>query len=141
MEESIYIPKDLGECFIELEKQWSKDDVEVFKNRMEEDLPLYHFNVGMWIRNNWGLWGNSDLAEFFRNGGIFHADDMSAIVLTSFHRYLNKRDIKIVEQVEYFWQYWDKTPGDVSDWDRKSLVVLERLRCKMRPCGESPNEK
>ena len=34
---------------------------------------------------------------------------MSSIVLTSFHRYLNKMDIKLEDQVKYYKDYWEKS--------------------------------
>lgn len=71
----IYIPKDLGERFIELDKQLS----EVNKNEMKalskrDDMIKYHHGLGTWMRNNWGLWGGSRLQKYFTDRKIGHPD-------------------------------------------------------------------
>jgi hypothetical protein len=62
----------------------------------------------MWMRNSWGLWGQSRLATWFQVLGIDHADDMSSIILTSFWRHLNAKPIQLNEQVSYYLEYWKK---------------------------------
>jgi hypothetical protein len=117
----------------------------VFKEEKEEDLPKYHFGTGMGIRNGWALWARSQLAKYFEEMGIFHPDDMSAIILTSYHRHLNNRDIRLDKQREYFARYWinmGKNGGDVSDWDRKYFTISQRQWGKIQPqSNDSLNEK
>ncbi|NME72089.1 DUF6794 domain-containing protein [Flammeovirga aprica] len=48
-------------------------------------------------------------SKYFRDLGINHPDDMSSIILTSFHRYLNDIDIKLDEQVKLYKDYWEKS--------------------------------
>lgn len=42
------------DCYKELEKQLRRKDIEALRN--EDDMIVYHFSLGQWIRNNWGLW-------------------------------------------------------------------------------------
>lgn len=103
-QEPVYVPQNLEECFDELEKILTPQELEEFKNQLEEEvLNNYHPTTGMWIRNNWGLWAESSLTEYFNSIGILDASPMSNIILISFHRYLNNRDIGLEEQVRY-WQ-------------------------------------
>jgi hypothetical protein len=134
--EEPYIPENLVDCFAELEKLLDKDVLESFKKKNEEDLPLYQFDLARWLRGRWGLWQGSRLAEFFKSIGIFHADDMSAIVLISFHRYLNNRYNDIPKLFEYFRDYWDGYKGEVADWDWKYLKVSKRRLREMRTHDE-----
>ena len=60
------------------------------------------------MRNDWGLWGGSPLARYFNRLGVFHPDDISGIILTSFWRHLNGRPIKLDEQVKHYQDYWKK---------------------------------
>jgi len=60
----------------------------------------------MWLRNNWQLWGGSRLSKYFNNLGIFHPDDMSGIILDSYHRYLTDKEIKLEEQINFYQEYW-----------------------------------
>lgn len=107
-EQGIYIPKDLEECFIELKKMLSSEELEEFKNKEEKDVVSYHHSLGRWIRNNWGLWSESRLVKYFNSIGINHPDDMSGIILDSFYRHLNNKDIRLAEQVKYYQEYWER---------------------------------
>jgi len=105
------VPGTIEECFAELEKLLDEEELEEFKKAEESELALYHFGLGMWIRNNWGLWLDSPLAQYFKSIGVQHPDDMSAIILTSFHRHLNGKDLRLDEQVKYYQEYWEKSGG------------------------------
>ena len=63
----------------------------------------------MWMRNNWRLWGGSRLSKYFNELEINHPDDMSGIILVSYHRHINNKDIKLQEQIKYYQDYWEKT--------------------------------
>jgi hypothetical protein len=65
-----------------------------------------HFGFGLWMRNNWQLWGGSRLSKYFNSLEIYHPDDMSGIILVSYHRYLNNKDIQLDEQIKYYKDYW-----------------------------------
>lgn len=53
------------------------------ENLKEHGYAVFHHGLGTAIRNNWGLWNeDSDLHKSFKEGlGLFHADDMSGIIL------------------------------------------------------------
>ena len=107
-ENDTYIPKDLDECLIELEKNAIPEDIEKIKNISEEEMYLFHHGTGRDIRNNWGLWSGSPLSKWFNEQGIRHPDDMSGIILKSFWRKINNKPIKLKEQIEYYKNYWKK---------------------------------
>lgn len=67
-----------------------------------------HFSLGMWLRNNWNLWRGGPMVDFFKEHGIWHADDMSAIILCSYTRMLKNEDVKFEEQVQFYKDYWAK---------------------------------
>ena len=84
------LPHNLEECFAELERQLSSEQLRAFKNAKESEIIKYHRGLGMWIRNSWGLWAGSELAAYFQKTGIRHPDGMSNKILTEFHRHLNR---------------------------------------------------
>lgn len=66
-----------------------------------------HFGLGRQIRNEWGMWNpDSDLYKWFAAKGIFHADDMSGIIFTSFERRLRNEPIDLDGQIEFYKNYW-----------------------------------
>ncbi len=107
-EDKMYIPRDLDDCFIQLKKLLSPEDIEKIKNGTEDDLHKYHFGLGMQMRNGWGLWAGSRLAKWFNARGIEHPDDMSSIILVSFWRHLNQKPIELEQQVKFYQDYWNK---------------------------------
>ncbi len=103
-----YTPKDLDEAIAFLDGKWSESDKLEFKNKNEKmAVAELHFGTGRSIRNNWGLWaGRNKLYRFFKSKGVSHPDDMSSIILTSFHRKLNTQPINLDSQIEDYKRYW-----------------------------------
>ena len=82
-------PKNLTECIQMLDKNLKKEDKEYIKTLTEEEFFMEsHFTLGMGIRNEWIRSGNPELVTFFLEKGVKHPDDMSAMILTSYYRYL-----------------------------------------------------
>lgn len=103
----IYIPKDLEDCFKQIDSFWSDSTKLKAKSWTEDEFTgKTHFGLGMWMRNNWQLWGGSRLSKYFNDKGIYHPDDMSGIILDSYHRYLMGSDIRLHEQISYYQTYW-----------------------------------
>jgi len=97
-----YIPRNLEECFAELKKNLTEEQLEKFRNQKEHDaVHDHHFVLGLWIRDKWGLWDGSRLAKYFNDIGVLHPNDMSCIILTSFHGHLNNKDIRPEEQIKH----------------------------------------
>ena len=105
---SDYIPIDLYDALDYLECTWSEEDKTKFKDLDEEYAGIeMHFRLGLGIRNSWGLWSSENsLVKFFNSHGIFHPDDISSIIITSFHRRLNNKDIDFESQVQHYIEYW-----------------------------------
>lgn len=86
----VYIPMDLDDCCVQLDQLLSEEDKEYIKGLPKEDvLKHLHFGLGMWIRNNWGLWGGSRLQKYLFDISD-HPDGMSSIILKYYYDWLNK---------------------------------------------------
>ncbi|NUY82685.1 hypothetical protein HUK80_17415 [Flavobacterium sp. MAH-1] len=106
-DEDVYIPKNLEDSFRELDKMLPQSYKDSIKLLSEDDFSGgAHFGLGIWMRNNWEFWKGSRLSRYFNNKGIKHPDDMSGIILDSYHRYLNNQDIKLDEQILSHKEYW-----------------------------------
>lgn len=100
------IPKNLDECFRELNQLLKKEDINKIRSGTIEPGHL-HFGLGMGLRNSWGLWRGSRLAKYFNDMGIHHPDDMSGIILTSYTRHLRGEPLDVAEQVAHYKKYWE----------------------------------
>jgi len=111
MSEEIKKPSSLSECFESLDKILSEaPDGDWFKSASEDEaITQSHHGLGQYIRNNWDLWvEESVLHQYFKNLGLHHADDMSGVILTSYHRHLNKKELGLDEQVKHYIEFWKR---------------------------------
>ncbi len=103
-----YIPNNLTDVFAYFECNWSKESLETFKKKDEKSaIVSLHRGYGMTIRNNWKLWERKgELVKLLNKKGIYHPEDMSAVIFASFHRKLNKKPIELEKQAEFYQTYW-----------------------------------
>jgi hypothetical protein len=87
--DGVYIPKNLADSFIELDRMLTSEFKEHIKTHPKNDMILYHLGLGMWLRNNWGLWVNSRLAQYFKTICVYHPDHMSGVLLYEYWDHLN----------------------------------------------------
>ena len=126
----VYVPINLDDAFVELKKMLPPKVQKEMQEGAEEEMIQYHMGLGRWMRNNWGLWGGSRLAEYFNNLGIHHPDDMSGIILSTFWRHLNSRPLGLEEKIAYYQAYWraSEEPKDKScPEDGSDLEMLRTL--------------
>jgi len=57
-------PKNVDDAINRVISELSDKDKNIIKNSSFDDLIHFHFSLGMWIRNSFGLWkGNRELAR------------------------------------------------------------------------------
>lgn len=78
--------------------------------------------LGLEIRNGWGLWKGSRLYHFFNTKGIFHPDDMSVIIRTSYYRNLKGIEIDLDKQILNYQTYWK----NIEDNQKKSPNSIKK---------------
>jgi len=104
----VYVPKDLDDCFVELKKMLPSKVLNEMQVKTEKEMIEYHFGLGVWLRNNWGLWGGSRLATYFKKIGLVHPDDMSGLILTTFWRHLHNKPLEVEKEIARYKEYWAK---------------------------------
>ena len=88
--DGVYIPRNLEESFHVLDTMLSAKNIQLIRSLPERDaMSQFHFGLGMWLRNNWGLWGGSRLQQYFLQRGVEHPDNMSGILLEYYYDYLH----------------------------------------------------
>ncbi|HKO42119.1 MAG TPA: DUF6794 domain-containing protein [Pyrinomonadaceae bacterium] len=98
----VYIPANLLECFVELDKlldDIDKKEMRALSSRKE--MIQYHMGLGMWVRNNWGLWSGSRLQKYFTARGVTHPDHMSGVILNHYFDWLTGK--------KQTWKDWEKS--------------------------------
>lgn len=107
-EEVTHKPSTLRDCFEALDIIFSPEDQERLQEMTEKEfLGTTHHFLGRHIRNEWGLWsGENALFNYFKELGLFHADDMSGIILTSYWRLKHNQPLEVQAQVDFYKKFW-----------------------------------
>ena len=133
--DGIYVPENLEDCHNELDRGLSRaakrllaaDPDKLTKlQRRVLFCSLDHFSLGMWMRNNWGLWQKGPLAKYFNELGIYHPDDMSSIIMDSYIAKLRGERYDIDEAISTYHRYWQQVtePNNFIDPNTGGLVTL-----------------
>ena len=80
----------------ELDKAYEQKSKDNFVGQEESKAVAtpYRFGPGLWMRNNWGLWGGSRLQKYFIDNGVKDPEEMSWIILTCYHRFKNEKPLE-----------------------------------------------
>ena len=130
-EEGTYIPKDLNDAVRELNKIIRPEDKERIKSG-EIDAIGMHMGLGMGLRNRWGLWRGSRLANYFNQNGVGHPDSMSHFILEAFCRDLRGKEYDLLAMMRDQAREWPAfhaaiMEGDRMVEDRYQAILYSRL--------------
>ena len=79
----------------------------IARTPINEYVKSEQFGLGRFLRDEWNLNSGSELQIWFNQKGIIHSEDMSNIILTSFHRKLNNLPIDLDIQINTFKIFWN----------------------------------
>lgn len=82
-------PRNIEETIAGLDSLLSMEDKEYLK---ENGSIAVHHTLGMYIRNEWGLWTGSELKSELEKKGLTHPDDMSDYVISEYINVLKRRE-------------------------------------------------
>ncbi len=127
---STYIPTDLDDAHRELQRLLTAKEIQHIKTmHSQSGMIEYHMGLGLWLRNNWGLWHESRLARYFDQLGIYHADDMSGLILETFWCKLHDQPFKIEDRASESQEYWKSMEkpkgGSPKDGARIAWVITK----------------
>lgn len=124
----VYIPKDLADAFVQLNKLTPREAKTSFKSVPEEvAVKKLHFSLGRWIIHNWGFYEGSRLSHHLKQVGVSHPDDQARVVITTYHRYLNKQPLDTKKVAEY---YTEKRRKELEERKKKGAVLSKEVRKK-----------
>lgn len=111
--EKLKNPANLEQALYALDKMLGYEDRRAIQELDEHYISsAMHHSLGRHLRNEWKLWGDSQLARWFNSKGIHHADDMSGIIITSYWRQQRNVPIQIEEQIQEYQKYWEEQIGE-----------------------------
>lgn len=124
----VYIPKDVPDAFGQLNRLTAQESRTVFKGVSEEmAVKKLHFSLGRWIIHNWGFYGGSRLSHNLKLMGVTHPDDQARVIITAYHRYLNKTPLKLKELADGYQGTRQKV---ILEKKKKGAVISKEKRKK-----------
>lgn len=126
-----YIPKDVNDALIRLNRLTDEESKAKFKNLSEtEAVNKLYFSFGRWISYNWGFHDGSRLSVNLRSMGIFSPEDMTRFMMVLFHRSLNKKPLDIKELLK---QIHQKNEIKKEERMNKGTIIHEESRKREKP--------
>lgn len=97
----IYIPKDIEDCIIQLDSILDDSTKMEIKEMTKSSFSAEaHMGLGLWMRNNWGLWEGGSLASYFNELGLYHPDEISGTILNCYYNHLKGFDVDLKGEIE-----------------------------------------
>ncbi len=99
----------LDDAHSRLEKELDAETLkEIDSLKSMDDMDEYHFSLGMYIRNEFGLWkADSELHDYLVGLGMRHPDDMSSVILESFWCRRHGVEYDLAGKVKKYAEYWE----------------------------------
>ena len=94
-----YVPKDLTDALNQLDILLDEDTKKLIR-----DKENVHMSVGMWLRNNWGMWGGSRLGCYFGERELYHPDYISSLIIDAYHLKLNDSKFQMDSLIQSYSQ-------------------------------------
>lgn len=124
------LPSNLDEAVKKLldiitQDEFQVNELEKYKDSELEFTSSIHHFLGRNLRNEWNLWWYENhksktwpkekpkIVEYFNNLKIYHADDMSGIILTTVYRTFFHLPINLDKQIEVYHNHWIKQTGNI----------------------------
>lgn len=92
-------PNEIEGALDALDQALSDEDREAIRAMTDEHdfVVRAQFGLGMFVRNNMGLWGANRLKKVFLDAGIWQPDSMSSVILHAYYRRLHGKPIDLAE--------------------------------------------
>lgn len=95
-----YIPTDVEDAHNELDRMLS----DTIKLQLKNGEPS-HFGLGMWMRNNWGLWAGGRLKCYFDERELYHPDHISSLIISTYEMKLNNKPTNIDSLIQVYSEF------------------------------------
>jgi hypothetical protein len=126
-----YIPKDVNEVILELNKKIDAPSKAKFSKVTEDEAATkLFFSLGRWMTHNWSLYEGSRLSKYMQDLGIHHPDDMVRFFIIVYHRSLAKQPLDIKALVAKF---NEKEEAQKKERLEKGTILHEEKRKVEKP--------
>ncbi|MDH3652404.1 MAG: hypothetical protein OEQ53_22125 [Saprospiraceae bacterium] len=123
-----YIPKDIDDAMVELDRLIDKPSKDKLKAVSEEvAVRRIHFTFGRWMILHWGFYEGSRLSHELKSIGITYPDDMASALITWYHRRLNDLPMEVEAVATH---YAEKRQAEMQNRLLKGEIIDTRIVVK-----------
>jgi hypothetical protein len=122
----VYIPKNLDDAFVQLDKNISAESKEKIKVIPEDTVDaLLHNRLGRWMITNWCFYEGSRFSHYLRSAGVTYPDDMADFTIIAYHRHLNGKPVELRELAKF---YRESRKKEFEAQKKEGKVLKEEVR-------------
>lgn len=89
------VPAAIAPAFALLDSALTDADRQRLERTLADSAALVHHTLGMWVRNEAGLWRGGPVADSLRARGVRHPDEMSLVILEAYGLHLRGAPIHL----------------------------------------------
>lgn len=132
----VYIPKNLDDALVQLDKNISEESRAKIKAIPEDSVAdALRNRLGRWMINNWCFYEGSRFSHYLRSAGVTYPDDMGDFMVIAYHRHLNGHPVEIKELAKNF----RETRKAAFEAEKKQgTVIKEEVKKTTPPAGATP---
>ena len=117
----VYIPKDIHDAMIELNKL-SDEEGRTTLLQGEEKVVKERLMIGLgrWMMVNWNFYEGSRLSHSLRELGLSHPEDMAKFIIVTYYRHLKGHDLELESRAA---KYYEERKMQQAKRDSSKIVV------------------
>ena len=120
----VYIPKDMTDAFLELDKLSSPDSkLKIIEGEEEIVTQRLSMGLGKWMIVHWNFYEGSRMSHYLKTMGVSHPDDMAQYVIGSYFRYLKDAPLDLEERAVSFFK---KRKKEQDERNSKRVTIVQK---------------
>lgn len=88
-------PPEFRPVFRTLDTLLTAGQRDTLRTALRDSAWRYHFSLGLFLRNEFGLWRGGPLQSYFLARGVHHPDDMSDVLLRAYGEHLRGEPVDV----------------------------------------------
>jgi len=130
-EQVAYIPVDVADAVRVLKKELTPEELADIADPSRKDAADHCWFLSVGLRNSWGLWKNSRLAQWFVAHGVGAPEDMTGIILDALKADLNRRPFSLEKDLLDTKAGEEQAAKEAKQSEKSGLAAVAKIKERM----------